>query len=241
MTQSLYCGHYTQVERVPRMVSKSTHAALAQNDLIVALAHDVLSCHEELFKRGRDAALQQDRPSLASCSLQQREVLHVARADLDHIGVLIDQFQSFVVDGFGNDPQAELVANLRHDLERLFAQSLKSIRRSARLIGPTAEELRACRCNLFSYSKGLLARFNGAGAGNHGQVASADSGIGAGEANDRVLFLHIPADQFVRLGDANDLGDAGKLFEVAAINLSLVAGDADSGALRAGKRMGTIA
>ena len=35
--------------------------------------------------------------------LQQREILHVAGADLDHVGVLFDQFERFVVDGFGDD------------------------------------------------------------------------------------------------------------------------------------------
>ncbi len=39
----------------------------------------------------------------ASGALEQREVLHVARADLDHVGVFRDQFEGLVVDGFGDD------------------------------------------------------------------------------------------------------------------------------------------
>ena len=83
----------------------------------------------------RQAALQEDGLVGASGALEQREVLHVAGADLDHIGVLIDQVERFVIDGFGDDEQAEAVADFGHDLQTFFAQALEGIRRGARFVG----------------------------------------------------------------------------------------------------------
>ena len=62
-----------------------------------------------------------------------------------------------------------------------------------------------------------------------------------GEGNDCVLLLYIAADQLVRLRDPDDLGYAGELFQAALIDGALVAGDADSGALRPGHGMGAKA
>ena len=78
-------------------------------------------------------------------------------------------------------------------------------------------------------------------AGDDGQIVAADRCVRARETDDGVFFLHVAAGQFVSLGDADDFGDAGKLFQVAAIHFALVAGDADGGALRPGKRMGAKA
>jgi hypothetical protein len=88
-----------------------------------------------------NAALQQDRLVGASGALEQRKILHVAGADLDYVGILVDQVERFVIDGFGHDKQAEAVADFRHDLQSFFAQSLKRIGRGARFVGAAAEEL----------------------------------------------------------------------------------------------------
>ncbi len=63
--------------------------------------------------------------------------------------------------------------------------------------------------------------------------------VAAGEANDRVFFFHVAAGEFVGFGDADDFLDAGERFEISAIDLALIAGDANGGALGAGKGMGT--
>ena len=55
-----------------------------------------------------------------------------------------------------------------------------------------------------------------------------------GKRDDGVFFLYVAADELVGLGDADDFGDAGELFEVALVDLALIAGDADGGALGAG-------
>jgi len=55
--------------------------------------------------------------------LKQRKILHVARADLNHIGVLIDQVERFIIDGLRDDQQAEAVADFGHDLQTFLAES----------------------------------------------------------------------------------------------------------------------
>jgi hypothetical protein len=107
MAQALDGGHDAEVERVAGVIGESAHSALAEDDVVVALAHDVFGGHEKFFERGGDAALQEHRLAGASGALEQRKILHVARADLDHVGILIDQIERFVVDGFGHDEQAE--------------------------------------------------------------------------------------------------------------------------------------
>ena len=61
------------------------------------------------------------------------------------------------------------------------------------------------------------------------------------KADDGVFFFDVAAGELVGLGDADDFGDAGERFEVAAVDFALVAGDADGGALGSGKGMGAEA
>ena len=177
----LHGGNDAEVEGVARVVGEGAHAALAEDDLVVALAHDVLGGHQELVERRAHAALEQDGLAQPAGMLQQRKVLHVARADLDHVGPFGDQFEGLVVDGFGDDAQAEAIADLGHDLESFDAEALKGIRRGARLVGAAAEKLRAGGGHLLGDGEGLLAALDGAGTGDDGQVAAADGGVGAGK------------------------------------------------------------
>ena len=127
----------TERSRVLRINDRrSAHAALAQDDVVVALGHDVLGGQQQLFERGGHAALQQDRLAGAAGALEQREVLHVPRADLDAVAVLFDELQRFVVDGFGDDGQVELFPDAGQDLQRTLSQSLNEYGESARLHAP---------------------------------------------------------------------------------------------------------
>ena len=86
-------------------------------------------------------------------------------------------------------------------------------------------------------AKACSRRLDRAGAGDDGEIAAADGGVGSREADDGVFFLYVAAGELVGLGDTDDFGDAGQLFEVAAVDFALVAGDSDGGALRAGHGM----
>ncbi len=186
-------------------------------------------------------------PRFSSTGLRQRpaffsreKVLHVAGAYLDHVSVVVHQRQRFAVDGLAHDAQPEVLANLRHDLERVFSQSLEGVGRSSRLECTAAEELCSRIRHCFCDRKRLLTRLDSARPGDDRQVASANGGVGTGKADDGVFFLGVAAHQLVGFRDADHLGDALQRFNVAAIHLTLIAGNADGSALRAGQGMGAI-
>jgi len=57
VTEALDGGNDAEIERVASVISERPHAAFTQNNVVVALAHDVLGGHQEFFQRGGDAAL----------------------------------------------------------------------------------------------------------------------------------------------------------------------------------------
>ena len=65
---------------------------------------------------------------------QQRKVLHVPRADLQHIRISSDELDVARIHHFGHDAETVTVAGIAKHLERLFAEALKGVGRSARLV-----------------------------------------------------------------------------------------------------------
>ncbi len=96
--------------------------------------------HEEFVERGGHAALEKNGFFGAAGALEQGKILHVACADLDHVGVLFNQVERFVVNRFGDYPEPIAAANFRKNLEALFTQTLEAVRGSARLVSAAAEE-----------------------------------------------------------------------------------------------------
>ena len=78
-------GHGGEVEGVARGRLEGADAALAKDHLFVAPGHDVLGAHEQLLQGVGQPALDEDGLSRVAQLLEQLEVLHVARADLDHV------------------------------------------------------------------------------------------------------------------------------------------------------------
>jgi hypothetical protein len=97
--------------REARVIGKRAHTALAEDHIVIALAHNVLGRHQEFFQGGRHSALQQHRFWGTAGAFEQGIIMHVARADLNNVGVFFDQFERLVVDSFGDDPQTEALAD----------------------------------------------------------------------------------------------------------------------------------
>ncbi len=91
------------------------------------------------------------------------------------------------------------------------------------------------------HGKSLLAALDGARSGDDRQRRAADGGVGPGKADDRVVFFHVAADQFVGLRDLDDFLHARHFFERALFDLALVAGDADGGAVGSRHGVGAVA
>ena len=125
--------HRAEVEREARGGLERADPALAQDHVLVALLEDVVGGLQQLVERRRQPALEQHRLAELARDLEQRVVLHVARADLDDVGVLGDRVGVLGVEQLGDDRQAGLGARLGEDLERRDAEALEGERRRARL------------------------------------------------------------------------------------------------------------
>ena len=214
------------------MVGESTHAPLAEHYVVVAFAQDIFGGHQEFVESGGHATLEEDWFFGAAGALEQREILHITCADLDHVGVFFDEVEAFVVDGFGDDAEAVVFANLRENSEAVFAETLKTIRRSARFVSAATKEFNAGFFDAFGGGEALFFGFYRARAANQAHVFAAEKNVAArgGNAQDGVFFFDIAADEFVGLADGNAFDHAGEGFEDAKIERAFVAGDADGGA-----------
>ena len=100
MRQSLHQRDGRQVEQVARHRVEAANAALAEDHLIVALGEDVFGAHQQVDDRRRHAALEQHRLLHPADGAQQGIVLHVARADLNAVGVFGDEIRALFVERF---------------------------------------------------------------------------------------------------------------------------------------------
>ena len=105
---------------------------------------------------------------------EQPVVLHVAGADLQHVGVFADEVDVFDGDDFGDDGQARFVAGGGEQLQAFFLEALEAVRAGARLERAAAESGGAGRLDGAGRADDLLFAFDGAGAGDDAEVAAAD-------------------------------------------------------------------
>ena len=106
-------GHDRQVEHVAGRVLEAADAALAEDHAAGCPGEDVLGRHQQVLHRRAHAALEQHRLLRLADFLEQVEVLHVAGADLEHVGVLLDELDLARVHDLGDDRHVELVADAR--------------------------------------------------------------------------------------------------------------------------------
>src|SRR5438046_716418 len=217
-------------------MGERSYAALAQHHVVISLGENVFGGHEKFIQSGGHAALEEHGLFGAAGAFEQRKILHVARADLDDVGVLFDEVERFVVNRFSNDAESISSAHFRKDLEAFFAETLEAVRGSAGLISAAAEEPRAGFLGALGDSQALLFGFDGAGTGNESNVLAAynDVSRGRGDSKDAVFFFGVAADELVRLADGDAFANAGHGFEDAEINGAFVAGDSDGRANRSG-------
>ena len=89
--------------------------------------------------------------------------MHIARSDLKTIGVTLHNRQVSGIHDFSNDGQAGLVARIRQEPEAVFAQTLKTVWRCARLKSAAAQNSRATILDRARDGEKLFAAFDRAG------------------------------------------------------------------------------
>ena len=109
-----------EIECVAREVGEGADSAFAEHDVVVAFGEDIFGGHEEFVESGGHAALEENGSFGATGAFEEREVLHIAGADLDDVGVVLDQIEAFMIDGFGDDAETVFLANLGQNLQSEF-------------------------------------------------------------------------------------------------------------------------
>src|SRR5215211_1276755 len=133
MAFTLYHRYRRDVESVPRRSLESPDAPLTHDNLVVPMRHDVLRGHEQLGYRCRESALEENRPLHVSELCEQSKVLHIARANLEHVRMLGDEIHMSRIEHFSHNRNSNLASNLREHSQRIGTQALKAVRRAPRL------------------------------------------------------------------------------------------------------------
>ena len=141
MRKLLDGGYSTQVKGIPGVSLVSADAPLAEDYIITALAHDVLSRIEPLLDGSAEAALQHDRLACPAHFLQQLEVLHVPGANLQHICIACHSLDRTLVHNLGDNLQAVSIRCLPEHFQPLFCQPLKIVWGGTRLESTAPQEL----------------------------------------------------------------------------------------------------
>ena len=229
--------HGVEVEGVAGAGLEGADAALAQDDVVVALAHDVLGSHEQLVDRAGHAALKQNWGLRLADLLEQGEVLSVASADLHDVDLLIkeDLYVARVHD-LGDDRHVELGRCLAQQVEAGGAHALVGVRGGAGLVGAAAQHRGAGGLHAAGDADEVLA-LDGAGSGDDLELVAADLDAVAA-VDDGVLGVELAVGALERLGDALHALDDVHGLEQERVDLSCVAHEADDGLVLAARDVG---
>ena len=127
MREMLDRRNRTDVKRVARIGLIRADAALTENDVRIALIHDVLGGVQPLVDGRRQPALQHDGLSRASDRLQEAEVLHIACTDLQQICVGSDRIHRLDYRDLCHDGKPRLLTRLGEVLQPLLLKALERI------------------------------------------------------------------------------------------------------------------
>ena len=189
MGDATHGGNSRQVQCVASVLRKGADAAFAQYDLIIAFRHDVLSRKQPLVQRSRKPAFEQHGQMRLARAAQQRKVLHVARANLNHVAVSLNHVDAGFIQRLRNYLQTISLANIRQDFQTFLTETLKRIRRSPRLECATAEKARAAAAYGFRNRKCLRATFYCAWSSHDGQLIAANRRVA--HADNRLFRANI--------------------------------------------------
>src|SRR5262249_36918957 len=152
--------------------------------------------HQKFIERCGHAALEQDWLFRAPRTFQKREVLHIPRADLNHVGVVFHQIEALVVDRLSDDSESVSIADFRQNPEPLFTKSLKTVRGSARLVCAAAKQSNARPFQLLADSHALFFSLNPTWARHQSDVLTTNEDVSRRRSNSQngVFFFGVAAD-----------------------------------------------
>ena len=169
----------------------------------------------------------------AAHRLEQREVLRVARADLEHVGVLGDHLDIGGGQDLGHDRQPRLGARIGEVAEAVEPEAAEGIRRGPRLEGAAAEHRGSCGRDLARGRQHLLAGLDRTRTGDHdeGPVTKSD----AGDIDHGGLRMPLPRHLLVRLAHRDRVDDTRQIADRVTDRARVAAEDSDREAVDAGE------
>ena len=156
---------------------------------------------------------------------QQREVLHVARANLEDVGVPVDQLDLAEVHHFGNQFQVLGARRVPEQAQPFLAEPLEAVRRAARLERAAAEDLRARSADRGRRGAHLVLVLGRARTGHDDDLVAAQPDVA--NHDDRSFGFERPAGELVRRRDPQDLVDAVQHLDEPGVRQSLAHGAED--------------
>ena len=206
MRQLFECCNRIEIHRIARIGLIRTDAALTEDDVLISARRNVLRCIQPLTDRRREPAFEKHGLlCLAEC-LEHLEVLHIARTNLQEIGILRDKTDIILVHDFRHNTQTCLVSDIAQNLQPLLTEPLKVVRARTWLECAAAEELRTCRFHLDRDIIDLIVALDRTRSRHNRQLLTAD-----GETrhiDNTALGVKLAADQLILLRDAHRLFDA---------------------------------
>ena len=196
--------HRRKVQRVAHARFKSTDAPLAEYDVRVSFSHDVLGAHDKFFQGAGQPALEQHRHIQFADRFEQLKVLHIARADLDHIDPGFQKKRDVGgVHQFGHNWLAGHSPGFLQQRKPFGTQPLKAVRACARLERTAAQNRSAGGLHPLGNAGDLFLAFNAAGAGHHGEMPAANfDRVFAADGDDRIVRVEFAVGFFIRFRDA---------------------------------------
>ena len=204
-------GDRGNVAGVARGGLEGADAAFAEDDVGIAVSGDVLGGHEQFLDGAAEATLEKNGAAAFAEGFEEHEVLHIARADLHHVGVLGDEVNVAVSHHLGDDGEAGGFLGFLEELETFLFESLKIVGRGARLEGAAAEEFRARFGHRIGGAHDLFLAFDRTRAGNDDKFVAAD--FRAVHADARFALTKFLGNEFVGSGDADDVVDLRESFD----------------------------
>lgn len=233
-------GNGGEVEGIagPGFVSADT--AFAEQEAGVVIGEDVFAGEEPFFDLHGHATFHQDGFAGAGGGDEQLEVLGVAGADLEDIGVFGDYFRVVFGEQFSDHGQAGFATGAGEEFEAFFAEALEFVGGGAGFEGAAAEDGGAGFLDCLGGAQELVGAFDRARAGHDMELGAADHHLADGDGG--IGGVGFAADQFMAFldgGDRFDLGPDGEGFE--GLMGMLVADGANDDAGDAAHDVGTVA
>ena len=166
-------GDRRQIQGIAGVIVKGADAPLAEDDLFIAVGHDVLGTHQQFLQGVGKATLEEDGLAELAQLPQKVEILHIPCAYLQYIHV-IKEGQVHHTHDLGDDGQAGLLPGNFQQFQTLGLQTGEIIRRGAGLEGAAPEHIGTGGLHRLGHRHDLFLRFHGAGTGHDAEVSAAD-------------------------------------------------------------------